>query len=340
MQSPYINNILEQPDSLEATLDSIDRLRDLDQLFSQLNKGQIQRIILTGMGSSFHALHPLYLRLSQANIMAQMVETSELVHYFADLLQPSTLMIAVSQSGQSNEIVQLIKLCDGKVPFLGITNTPGSPLAEKSDPVIITQAGEEHSVSCKTYITSMVALSWVGDQLMRKTAEYPKLHEAPQAIAAYLERLESHVQWFMEQMRDINCLYLVGRGPSLSAVGTGSLIIKEAARFPTEGMSSAAFRHGPLEMTSPHSMLMVYEGNEKTAKLNCQLSNEVLKLKGKSILIHAGSDLLASSLPSVSDPTLPLVEILPAQMLSIALAKMKGTIPGEFRFGHKITIME
>ena len=63
-----------------------------------------------------------------------------------------------------------------------------------------------------------------------------------------------------DKLRGMRHLFLTGRGSSLSAVGTGALIIKEAARVHAEGMSSAAFRHGPIEMLRPDMLIAVYQG--------------------------------------------------------------------------------
>ena len=340
MTSMYIQNILEQPASLNATMDSIDRLPYTDQYYQKLQSGEIRRVVLTGMGSSYHALHPLLIRLTQENIMAQMIETSELVHFMGNILQPSTLVIAVSQSGQSAETIQLLKLCNGKVPIIGITNTKSSPLAIHSDTAIITQAGDEHSVSCKTYVSALAALTWIGDRLIGTTDEFSKIIEAPRAVADYLAHCEDHVQWFLELMNGINKIFLVGRGASLSAVGTGALIIKESSRFAAEGMSCAAFRHGPMETTSSESMLVVYKGTKPTEKLNVDLYSRILELGGKSVLICTSPELNAITLPPIPIEAMPILEILPAQMLSVALARLHGIIPGDFIFGNKITSTE
>ena len=74
-----------------------------------MRSGRWQRVILTGMGSSYHALHPLLLGLLGHGIPAQMVETSELIHHAAGLIAPEALIVAVSQSGASVEILELMK---------------------------------------------------------------------------------------------------------------------------------------------------------------------------------------------------------------------------------------
>ena len=142
--------------------------KPLQDVAARLNKGKFQRVVLTGMGSSFHALHPLNLELISHGITALMVETSELVHYKNRFFDPKTLIIAVSQSGQSAEMVRLAQTNHKRCTVIAVTNTPDSPLAKHANAAVFTQAGNEFSVSCKTYVTALMALKWLGDVLCER----------------------------------------------------------------------------------------------------------------------------------------------------------------------------
>ena len=93
------------------------------------------------MGSSFHALHPLNLQLISHGFTALMVETSELVHYKSRFFGPKTLVVAVSQSGQSAEMVRLAEVNRKRSAVVAVTNTPQSPLVEHATAALFTQAG-------------------------------------------------------------------------------------------------------------------------------------------------------------------------------------------------------
>ena len=101
IEGAYLMDIVDQPQALEDTLANLGRSKELESLAGRLGKGKFQRIVLTGMGSSFHALHPVTLQLISHGYTAIMVETSELVHYKKRFFDPKTLIVAVSQSGQS-----------------------------------------------------------------------------------------------------------------------------------------------------------------------------------------------------------------------------------------------
>ena len=130
IEGEYCRDILDQPRALENTLVSLLENPSLRELTARLRKGNFTTLILTGMGSSFHALHPLQLKLIEHGIIAIMAEASELVHYQARLFDPRTLVVAVSQSGQSAEVVRLLEINAARSAVIGITNMPESPLAK------------------------------------------------------------------------------------------------------------------------------------------------------------------------------------------------------------------
>ena len=96
IQGEYLRDLLHQPQALENTLTNLETSKSLQTIAARLNRGKFQRVVLTGMGSSFHALHPLNLELISHGFTALMVETSELVHYKNRFFDPKTLIIAVS----------------------------------------------------------------------------------------------------------------------------------------------------------------------------------------------------------------------------------------------------
>jgi glucosamine--fructose-6-phosphate aminotransferase (isomerizing) len=270
------------------------------------------------------------------------LEASELVHYKSRLFDPKTLIIAVSQSGQSAEVVRLIEINRGKSSIIGITNTPDSPLAKRADAVILTRAGKEFSVSCKTYLTALMALIWLGDIVCERDLQHTRreLKIACPAVEDYLAPWKRHVQDLAQLLEGIRHMFLVGRGPSLAAVGTGALIVKESDHFHAEGMSSAAFRHGPFEMLSDETFVLVFAGASKTRDLNQRLFEDVRQQQGRAELVAKGAASPPFALPNAPRSIHPILEILPVQMITLALAVQTGREPGRFELATKVTTRE
>ena len=338
----YLEDILEQPDRLRQSLVSLRETSTLENVARRLKRGDFRRVVLTGMGSSFHALHPCSLQLVEQGVTAVMVESSELVHYQTRLFGADTLVLVASQSGQSAEVIRLLEVNGGRSPLVAVTNTPNSPLAESAEASVITMAGEEFSVSCKTYVTALLALQWLADLLcgcdLKQTQG--RLEHAASLAASYLAHWEAYVHSLAEVLEGVRHLFLVGRGSSLAATGTGALIIKEADHIHAEGMSSAAFRHGPLEMSAEEIFVLVFAGAQRTAELNCRLLADLREHQARGLVVGHDSSLPAFRLPPAPEGVGPILEILPVQMITLALAALARREPGVFKLARKITTTE
>lgn len=339
IEGPYLNDILNQP---EAVRNTIRALRESDpgtvrELIARSGAGPI---LLTGMGSSCHALHPLALRLIARGHTPLMVETGELIHARRGLIRPGGLIVAVSQSGRSVEIVHLLRLAKGRANLIGVTNTPGSPLARQAEAVVMMAAGEESTVSCKTYLATLVALEWLGDVMLNGNGRrISRMAPAATAAETYLKAWRRHVAALTRQLDGIDSLFLLGRGASLAAAGTGGLIVKESAHFHSEGMSTAAFRHGPFEMTSPRVAVLLFDSDARFAELTARLAADIRRAGGRVFLAgHSGRG--PFRLPPVTRAALPLIELLPVEIITLALAARAGREAGRFDLASKITISE
>jgi glucosamine--fructose-6-phosphate aminotransferase (isomerizing) len=338
----YLGDILHQPQAMEDTLAGLDTSKSLLDLAARLNKGKFQRVVLTGMGSSFHGLHPLNLELISQGFTALMVETSELVHYKSRFFDPKTLIIAVSQSGQSAEMVRLLKANRKQSAVIAVTNTTDSPLAKQATAAVFTRAGNEFSVSCKTYVTALMALKWLGDVLCERNlrrARQELRHAAP-ATAAYLADWQDYVRTFAHLLQNTRHLFLVGRGASLATVGTGALIVKESDHFHAEGMSSAAFRHGPFEMLGKETFVLVFAGDTKTRDLNRRLLLDIRENDGRTEIVEKDASLSPCRIAEHGPSIRQIMEILPVQMITLALAMQAGREPGRFELATKVTTTE
>lgn len=340
MQCPYLRDLLDQPAAMERTVAGFSPVVELNSLREDLRAGRFTRVVLTGMGGSYHMLYPLHLRLTQAGFNSVLAETSELLDSLAALLNKDTLVIALSQSGASAETVRMLDR--GGPTIVGVTNTAESPLAQKADITLLTRAGEEGGVACKTAVTSLAALEWLsahlaGDDLGRTHAE---LETAAAALETYLVNWSQHVQTLAGILKGIEHAFVVGRGRSLAAAGLGGMLQKEAAHVHGEGMSSAAFRHGPFEMLGPDCFVLVMEGDAEVAAKNRQLVDDVVATGARGALCGPQNSQGPFALPHAPGRIRPILELLPPQMMSVAFAYLRGREPGKFERITKVTTVE
>ncbi len=340
VEGPYLQDILEQPDAVARTVEALGGAADGEAIRRRVGSGR--RIVLTGMGTSFHALQPLRLRLVGHGLNAVAVETSELIGAERGLLHGEAVVVAVSQSGRSAEILRLLRRARGEWFVIGVTNTAGSPLYRQAGARVLTQAGEEFSVSCKTYVAMLAALEWLGEVLCGGDAAdaLRRLRRAPEAMRSYLRGWRRHVASLARLAAGVEDVFLAGRGVSLAAAATGGLIVKEAAHVHGEGMSAAAFRHGPLEMVGPRVLVLVFAGRGEARRLNERLVGDVRRAGGRAELIGERARRAVLRLPPAPEAVRPLLEILPVQMLTLALAGLAGREAGRFERASKVTTVE
>lgn len=226
--------------------------------------------------------------------------------------------------------------------LLAVTNTPGSPLAEAADVCLWMQAGDEFSVASKSYLASLSVLAWLTEVLCGGSGN--RVLEEIEAVVpwmeAYLNRWRDHAGALAARLEGVRHLFLAGRAESLAAALTGGLIIKEASHFHAEGMSAAAFRHGPLEMAGPETLLVIFSGGADVRPANLRLACDVLSGGGQAEIIGEEAELEAFRLPEAPPAARPLLEILPVQMMTLALAGLAGREAGRFERASKVTTVE
>jgi glucosamine--fructose-6-phosphate aminotransferase (isomerizing) len=343
VEGPYLRDILDQPRALDATFRGLDEPEALAAVARRLHRGELRRVVLTGMGSSHHGLVPLHLRLVEAGLAPVTVESSELLHYQQALLAEGTLLLLLSQSGRSAEILRLLETVRGRgVVTLALTNTADSPLAREATATVLTRAGEEATVSCKTYLAAQMALAWLGEVLASGdvAAARAALQASIPGVASYLEAWRSHVEWLADRLEGVRAVYYTGRGPSLAAACSAGLVTKESTHRPSEGMSSAAFRHGPMDMLDGDVFLLAFAGASRTRALNEALVADVRAAGARAFLASDDAKEAALRLPAVPDLARPVVELLPVEMITLAIAALDGREAGRFERVTKVTTTE
>jgi glucosamine--fructose-6-phosphate aminotransferase (isomerizing) len=343
--NPYIADLVAQPSALRELLKQYSR-RPLEILSENIRNGRFDRIIVTGMGSSFNAAYPAVIQLSSQSVPVQFINAAELLHYMDAIIGDRTLLWMNSQSGRSAEFLHLLDHLSSRslANILAFVNDDTSPLASRANFFLNIHAGAEATVSTKTYINMLAinllaAVQLTGGDINLAIDE---MHTAADLMENYLMDWQERVKELDSQLGEFDTLFFLGRGASMSAVWNGSLINKEAAKSAFEGMHCAEFRHGPLELASPGFAALIFAGSNQTAGLNRSLGMEIVSHGGQVFWLDSNvdSELPTLLLPKTSDFTRPLVEILPLQILTLVIARRKGLQAGQFRYIGKITDRE
>ena len=187
----FLTEINEQPQALKKTVawtGSEQGIEAMQQIRAAWMSGAYDKVVLTGMGSSFFLSHASALLLSGAAIPAFAVNAGEMLHFQRQLLTEKTLLVAISQSGESYEVVELLKEMMGQAArplVVGITNEADSTLAKEADYALLCQAGKEDMTSTKTFITSY----WIVWQLVEVLKGQTPVAAVGDELATEIQRL-------------------------------------------------------------------------------------------------------------------------------------------------------
>lgn len=349
MNSGFLDEIISQPEALSLAIANYPTTSSTIKRFCKnLKSGNIRHVILTGMGASLYSCYPLWLTLNNHGIIASMWDTSELINYSPNIIRDDTLLVVISQSGESAEIKRLTSLRKSTKNVIGITNNTKSNLANWANLVIYLKAGEENSVSSKTFSTSLAVLHLLGSQFVGE--DLPKVVDQLYEVEVLMRICLDEKHKMMERMTNffgaIESLALLGRGYSMASVMYGALALKEASKVFTFGMSSAQFRHGPIELLRPGFNAIMFSGSKRTQKLNEILSQDIYKRKGRVLMITSDPTdkeldcFQEIPIPKVRCEYLPFLEIIPIQFFAISNAEIRGYQAGVFEVGNKVTEFE
>ena len=302
-------------------------------------------VVLTGMGSSMYAAFPAQAYLNSQGIRALVWETADLVDHHRKFLGPDTLLVVISQSGETAEVLRLLGALTRKEGLVAVCNSQTSSLARRADLLLPMMAGRPAPVGTKTYTCAVAVLMYLAVAIARKPP-HPVTQALMQAIEAQERILERHDELTSPSVEFFGIphyVVLLGRGADLASVYQGALLFKEVAKMGAEPMSAAQFHHGPMEIVSPAHRYIIFS-RQSESRGKGRSGNGLLKL-AKTIRNHGGRVLLYADLPFADLTNIRLVPVEPVrmrlgtlidsvyiQLLVHELALRAGLEPGSFRF--------
>jgi glutamine---fructose-6-phosphate transaminase (isomerizing) len=347
---PFIAEISGQPEAMRRAADAL-----VDQttiLHDVARSGAGKTVVFTGMGSSYDACYPAVTQLARDGVVAVMLDAAELLHFRSGMLGPRTLLVAVSQSGESAEVVRAVERARGlsdPPSVIAITNGTANPLASLADDALDTHAGYESGPSTKTFAASLVTVAALGRVLGGRGVEetVDLVRDRGASTAAAIERLlhdESLAERIVDRVNDRGTMVILGRGPARAAAEMGALTVKEAVGMPIEALQTAQFRHGPLELAGPDLAALIIATEPETLGSDLALAEELLAA-GAGVLtitsVPSGPHgALNIDIGALDDALAPAASVLPAQLLAWRLSILRGREPGAYYRASKVTTRE
>lgn len=265
-------------------------------------------LITVARGSSDHAAHFLsYLAMNECGLLPTSLSMSIITHYQASLKCQDSLVVAVSQSGQSPDILEPMRYFESRAKScLSLVNEKDSPLAQQSQNFLALRAGKEKSVAAtKSYLCTLSAAVQLFAEYSNNKDLLKKLFELPSFLEKSLNENWDRAQ---EVLINKNKLFVSGRGFGLSLAFEAALKFKETCAIQAEGFSSAEIKHGPQALIKENYPLLVFATPGPTQKGLLELSKE-MKERGAQVLLAAPENIKERDLTIIStgDPALDIL---------------------------------
>jgi glutamine---fructose-6-phosphate transaminase (isomerizing) len=340
--------IYEQPRAVADTLlgrhDAEARLT-LDEIrIPESELRHVDKIIVVACGTAFYAGLVAKYVIEHWTRIACEVELASEFRYRDPILSPTTLVVAISQSGETADTLMAIRHArEQQSRVLAICNTNGSTIPRESDAVIYTHAGPEIGVaSTKGFITQLVACYLLGLYLAQvREVKYgdeiaeilQELSTMPNAISDLLDDIEP-VMKLAAEFADKRSVLFIGRHVGYPVALEGALKLKELAYIHAEGFAAGELKHGPIALIEnqlPVFVVVPPRGRDLLHDKVVSNLQEVRARGAKTIVLAEEDDDQVSRyadvmirLPRVSTLLQPLVAIVPLQMFACELATKKG----------------
>jgi glucosamine--fructose-6-phosphate aminotransferase (isomerizing) len=341
-----LKEIFVQPSVVKETLAGrVDESGDV-QLFSELKLDEgllraMTKISITGCGTAYHAgMVGMYLLRALCKLPVEMELASEF-RYGDRSLDPRTLTIAMSQSGETADTMEAVKVAKAAgSPVLGICNVLGSHLTRLADGVLYTRGGPEIGVAAtKTYVSQTIAMVLFALYLarLRRSQDAGRLHEIaesmkllPAAIDVVLNTSDE-IRKVARRLKKAKTVLFLGRYVNFPTALEGALKLKEISYIHAEGYAAGEMKHGPIALLDARVPVVgiVTEGRVREKMLSNLAEAKAREAQIVAVANHGDREVAELAehvlwVPRVDELLSPVVNVVPLQLLAYHIADIEG----------------
>ncbi|SIR79410.1 glutamine--fructose-6-phosphate transaminase (isomerizing) [Williamsia sterculiae] len=343
-----LKEIAEQPQALADTLlGHFENGRVVldEQRISDQDLRDVDKVFVVACGTAYHAGLIAKYAIEHWTRLPVEVELASEFRYRDPVLDRSTLVVAISQSGETADTLEAVRHAkEQKARVLAICNTNGAQIPRESDAVLYTHAGPEIGVaSTKCFLAQIVATYLVGLALAQARGtkysdevarEYLALEQMTDAVAQVLETVEP-VRALARDLSSTDTVLFLGRHVGYPVALEGALKLKELAYIHAEGFAAGELKHGPIALIEDGvPVIVVMPSPVGRAVLHSKMVSNIREIQARgatTIVIAEDGDIAAAALadhliviPRVPTLLQPLVSTVPLQAFAAAVAQARG----------------
>jgi glutamine---fructose-6-phosphate transaminase (isomerizing) len=340
-----LKEIYEQPEAVAETLG--DRVRHGTLVLESLGMTEeqlrnLRRIVIVAAGTSYHAgVVGRYMIEEWARLPVEPDIASEWI-YRNPVLSKDTLVIGISQSGESRDTVNAIKLArDLGARTLAITNLMGSQITREAESVLYTRCGLEIGVAAsKTFTAQVALLALIGLKLAQVRKTLPpeevktildQLYELPEKIRQFLDGAHP-IDEIAERLYDKQFFLYLGRHIGLPVALEGALKLKEISYIPTDAYSAGEMKHGPIALLEEGTPVVCVATDQKVIYDKVVSNIQETRARGAHVIAIAtdgNEDIQHHADDVIYVPRSPaflqsVLAVVPLQLLAYRIARLRG----------------
>jgi glucosamine--fructose-6-phosphate aminotransferase (isomerizing) len=324
-----LKEIEEQPQVIERAL--VQDKRFLMEIALDILRAK--NVVITACGTSrYAALIGRYLFSKLGGKFCDVVIGSEF-QYFADSIDRNTVVIAVSQSGETADVVEGVKKAkEAGARVISIVNVKGSQLCRISDRVVYTNCGPEICVAAtKSFVGQLIIFYLLAFTMENHLVQGIKeLRELSVLIDNNLRENGLRLKELVEKFKNHEHFYYIARGPNFAIAAEGALKLKEISYIHAEGMPAGELKHGTLALIEEGAPVVALCPKDHTY---FETHGNALETKARGAFLIGVSDVSSEDfdfwvrIPQVKEIFYPLVEVIPLQLLAYHLAVAREKDP-------------
>ncbi len=343
-----LKEIAEQPAAVADTLlgHFVDGRIVLDeQRLSDQELREIDKVFVVACGTAYHSGLLAKYAIEHWTRLPVEVELASEFRYRDPVLDRSTLVVAISQSGETADTLEAVRHAkEQKAKVLAICNTNGSQIPRECDAVLYTRAGPEIGVaSTKTFLAQITANYLVGLALAQARGtkypdevwrEYHELEAMPDLVARVIATIKPVADLAYQFAQSPTVLFL-GRHVGYPVALEGALKLKELAYMHAEGFAAGELKHGPIALIEDDLPVIVIMPSPKgSAVLHAKLLSNIREIQARGaitiVIAEEGDDTVRPyadhliEIPSVSTLLQPLLSTIPLQVFAASVAQARG----------------
>lgn len=324
-----IKEIYEEPQVIKDTLSEAEKIKEIVSKFKNFN-----RICFVACGTSYHAsLIGEYLIESQIGIPTEVILASEF-EYFQKTLDKHTLVIFITQSGETADTIKALKIAKKKSETLAIVNVVGSSITREADHVIYTRAGPEISVAAtKTYISQLICIYLLVAYLGENEKLLDNLYKISRLSEKILSR-EEQIREIAKKYKFARDFFYIGRGFNYPTALEGALKLKEITYIHGEGYPAGELKHGPLALIEDNIPVVGILPPGPSYRKTYNNLQEIKARGADMIILGATNDTHLDDIedkllfdPEIDEVLSPLLYIIDLQLLAYYISIEKGIDP-------------